>query len=828
MKPTTVLPALTCALCLAAVPSAGADEPAVYRDKSAPPEARVADLLARLTLDEKLSIIGGDRDFYIRPIPRLGVPEIKMADGPLGVRNYGPSTAYPATIGLAATWDRGLAMDFGASVGSDARARGVNIMLGPAVNINRVPQNGRNFEYLSEDPFLAAVFASQIVTGIQGQGVVATVKHFAANNQETERDTIDEHIGERALREIYLPAFRAAVEQGHAWAVMCAYNRLNGTYCSANSWLNKTVLKGDWKFQGVLMSDWGAAHETLGVANGGLDLEMPSGKYMNPADLKPLIDSGQVSVATIDEKVRRILRLEVENGFLDRPQAIESTPKDDPRSAAVALRIAREAIVLLKNEHGALPLNAKRVKRIALVGPNAAGYVSGGGSSHVVPFHHVSVEEGLRLVAGSKVKIDVISGPGPELLGKLVASAVYTGPLKLEFLTPRWWEKGVITTTTDTRIDHNWTEAPAPGVDLAAYRAHWTGSIRAPASGSYIFMAENTGNLFVKLDGKPLISSWGNSGETLTARADLQAGRTYAIEVVAHHDVPGSTAVRFAWGPAPPLMTDAEAERVRSADAAVVCAGYSLMLESEGSDRTFELPNVQPELIRRVAGLNPRTIVVLNSGGAVATADWLGQVPALVQAWYPGQEGGRAVAEVIMGSVNPSGKLPISYGKRKEDSASFGNYPGSNGRVDYAEGILVGYRWFDAKGVAPLFPFGYGLSYTSFHYDRLSVEPAPDGRWLVSYEITNNGTRPGDEVSEVYVSPPAPSRVARPVRELKGFNRMSLAPEETRKVTLFLDESAFQYFDESKGAWAVEPGTYTVAVGSSSRSLMLTTPVAVQ
>jgi|CZKI01.1.fsa_nt_gi beta-glucosidase len=826
MTQTPVRRALASALCLAGALAARADPPALYRDKSAAPEARVDDLLPRLTLDEKLSIIGGDRDFYIRPIPRLGIPEIKMADGPLGVRNYGPSTAYPATIGLAASWDWDLARQYGASVGSDARARGVNVMLGPAVNINRVPQNGRNFEYLSEDPFLAGVFASQIATGIQSQGVVATVKHFAANNQETERGTIDEHISERALREIYLPAFRAAVEQGHAWAVMCAYNRVNGTYCSANDWLNNKVLKGDWAFKGVLMSDWGAAHETLGDANGGLDLEMPSGKYMNPADLKPLLDSGQVTMATIDDKVRRILRLEVANGFLDRTQAVESTPKDDPRSAAVALKIAREAVVLLKNEHNTLPLNAKRVKRIALVGPNAAGYVSGGGSSHVMPFHFVSVAEGFRRVA-SKVRIDVISGPGPELLSKLVASASYVGPLKLEFLTPRWWEKGVIASTTDTRIDHNWTAPPAPGVDLAAYRAQWTGSIRTHASGSYIFMAENTGNLFIKLDGKPIISSWGNSGETLSARADLQADRTYAIDVVAHHDVPGSTAVRFAWGLAPALMTDAEAERVRSADAAVVCAGYNLMLESEGADRTFELPDIQPELIRRVAGLNPRTIVVLNSGGAVRTADWIGQVPALLQAWYPGQEGGRAVAEVIMGSVNPSGKLPISFGKRVEDSASYGNFPGSGGKVDYAEGIYVGYRWFDVKGVAPLFPFGFGLSYTSFHYDRLHVEPTTDGRWTVTFEVTNNGTRAGDEISEVYVSPPAPSRVARAVRELKGFNRMSLATDETKLVSIVLDRKAFEYFDEAKGDWEVEPGSYTIAVGTSSRNLVLTSAVSV-
>jgi beta-glucosidase len=801
------------------------DTGTLYMDKAASVDARVEDLLPRLTLDEKLSLLGGDREFYIRPIPRLGIPEVKMADGPLGVRNYGPSTAYPATIGLAASWDGPLAVEFGSAVGSDARARAVNIMLGPAVNITRVPQNGRNFEYLSEDPYLAGAFAARIVMGIQSQGVVATVKHFAANNQETERGTIDARIGERALREIYLPAFQAAVADGHAWAVMCAYNRLNGTYCSANSWLNNTVLKGDWGFRGVLMSDWGAAHETLGVTNGGLDLEMPSGRFMNPESLKPLLASGAVKASTIDDKVRRILRLEIANGFLDRSQATD-TPKDDPRSAAVALKIAREAIVLLKNERNTLPLNLKRMKTIVVVGPNATGFPVGGGSAHVEPFHYVSVLEGLRKVAGSKVRIDSIPGPGSDLLASLVSTARYEGPLKLEFLTAAWRNPTVITSLNEDKIDDDWNgRAPSPGVDPMKYRARWTGSIKAPSSGSYVFLVKSHGNVNVQLDGKVIIGSWFNPGDTLFAYADLEAGKTYPVKVEAHYDSQGSPAVRFAWGAAPPDLTAGDERRIRSADAVVVCAGFNLMLEGEGSDRTYELPNKQSELIRRVAALNPRTTVVLNSGGVVATADWVGHVPALLQAWYPGQEGGRAVAEILTGSVNPSAKLPISYEKRREDSPSFGHYPGSNGKVDYAEGIFVGYRWFDAKGVAPLFPFGFGLSYTTFHYAKLQVDPTADGRWTVSYEVTNNGTRSGDEVSEIYVSPPAPSRVARAVRELKGFSRVSLATDETKVVTVVLDRRAFEYFDEGKGAWAVEPGSYTVAVGSSSRNLQLTAPI---
>jgi len=820
------LRALIAALTLGAAEAPSRAEPAPA--PSSPVEARVGALLGKLTLDEKLSLLGGDREFYIRPIPRLGLPEIRMADGPLGVRNYGPSTAYPATVGLAASWDVALAKEFGAAVGSDARARGVAIMLGPAVNIIRVPVNGRNFEYLSEDPYLAGSFAGQIVLGIQSQGVVATVKHFAANNQETERGTIDARVSERALREIYLPAFRAAIDQGHAGAVMSAYNRLNGTYCSANGWLNNTVLKGDWGFQGVLMSDWGAAHDTLGVANGGLDLEMPAGTTMNAATLGPLLASGQVSQATIDDKVRRILRLEVANGFVDRSQAT-STPRDDPRSAAVALHVAREAVVLLKNEHAALPvLPRKKKSTILVLGPNAAIFPAGGGSAHVEPFHYVSVLDGLRKAAGSKVRIDSIPGPGPELLEKLVSKASYDAPLKLEFMTGDWDNRKVIATLADPRIDHDWSgRGPAPGVELAGYWARWSGTFTVPATGKYIFMVQNHGNVNVQVDGKGVIESWSNASDVLFAEAQLDPGRSHSVAVEVRYDNQGSPAVRFAWGAAPPLLTDEEAVRVRAADAVVVCAGFNVMLEGEGADRSYELPNDQADLIRRAGELNRRTIVVLNSGGPVATAGWIGSVPAVLQAWYPGQEGGRAVAEIITGKVNPSGRLPITYGRRLEDSPSFGNYPGSNGKVDYAEGILVGYRWFDAKGVAPLFPFGFGLSYTTFHYDKFHVDPTGDGRWAVSFTVTNNGTMNGDEVSEVYVSPPVNSKAGRPIRELRGFSRESLATDETISVTIILDRHAFSYFDEKKGDWVVEPGSYTVQVGSSSRNILFGVPVEV-
>jgi beta-glucosidase len=749
-----------------------------------------------------------------------------MSDGPLGVRNYGDAPAYPGTIALAASWDTELAGAFGASVGSDARARGVHIMLGPALNINRLPMNGRNFEYLAEDPFLAGRFAVAIVKGMQGQGIVATIKHYAANSQETERNTINEIISERALREIYLPAFQAPVEEGHAWAVMNAYNRVNGHYCTASDWLNNTVLKGEWGFPGVLMSDWGAVHETLGVVNGGLDLEMPSPQFLNAGTIRPLLDSGAVKIATIDDKVRRILRLEIANGFLDRPQLVPSIPKDDPHSAAVALQIAREGAVLLKNDGELLPLDRGHIKTIVVIGPNADSFVAGGGSAHVHPAHFVSLIDGLRQVAGFDVRIDQIGDTGRALLSILLPATRYASPLKVQYFTGDRQDRTLVGSGVETAIDHDWAGAsPAPGVSGKGFVATWTGEIRAPASGAYIFLLGCDGGGRVTLDGREIMGTWRNPEHlVLSRRQNLEAGTTHELSVSYMHRDTETSSVQFAWGAAPPVLAPEDAAAIGAADAVIVSAGFNTLLEGEGSDRTYALPGDQPELIRTVSSLNPRTIVVINSGGSVATSDWIGKVPALLQAWYPGQEGGKAVAEILFGSVNPSGKLPITYEKRWEDSAAYGNYPGVGGKVTYGEGILVGYRWFDAKAIEPLYPFGFGLSYTTYKYGGLRVAPAGDGRWNVTFEVTNTGARAGDEVAEVYVSPP-PSSVVRPPRELRGFARLSLQPGETKSATVALDRGSFAYFSEARKAWTVDAGAYSVSVGASSRDPRLTASV---
>lgn len=813
---------LSGALFLASVHATPVPERPLYRDPAAPVEARVTDLLGRMTLEEKLSLITGDRYFYIRPIERLGWPEIVMADGPLGVRNYGQSTAYPATIALASSWNPDLAHDFGVALARDSRARGVHILLAPGVNIQRVPTNGRNFEYFSEDPLLSARLGVAVIRGLQENGVVASVKHYAANNQETDRTTIDARVSMRALREIYLPPFHAAVTEAGVWTVMNAYNRLNGPYTTEHVWLNLQVLKGEWAFPGVLMSDWNATHDTLAPFNAGLDLEMPGGAHFTQDKLRPLLASGRISEATLDDKVRRILRMGIANGFLDRPQKDDSIPLDDPRSAAIALEAARQGIVLLRNDRNLLPLDRSHPQRIVVLGPLADLYASGGGSSHVRPFRAVSTLDGLRRLAGPQVRIDHIPDLGLSPANRLLYGTRFAAPLKLEFFANMDLAGTPVQTRSASAINHYWTSAPAPGLGDEKYSARWTGEIEATETGEHTFILQSDDGSRVFLDDQLLIDLWGpHAIETKETRIHLRAGDKHRLRVEFFQDS-GDAIARFGWGPTPKEegLTPEQAERIRTADAVIVSAGFLMAEESEGFDHGFDLPHGQERLIREVSAVNPRTIVVLHTGNRVATAGWIGGVPALLQAWFAGQDGGRALAEIIFGEVNPSAKLPVTYEARWEDNASYGNYPGEHGQVRYAEDIFIGYRWFDHKQLTPLFPFGHGLSYTTFRYANLATEQTPDGRIIARFDLTNTGPRAGAEVAQLYVEPPA-STVPRAVRELKGFARVELQPGETKSVTITLEPRAFAYFDEKSESWKTAAGRHAIVVGASSRDLRL-------
>lgn len=794
-------------------------------------EKRVDSVLGQMTLDEKIEMLGGINDLYTRPIPRLGVPSLRMSDGPMGVHDYGLTTAYPAGIALAASWDVNLAERFGTAMGKDARARGVHFILGPGMNIYRAPMNGRNFEYFGEDPFLASKMAVGVIQGIQGQRVIATAKHFAGNNSEFARMTLSSDIDERTLREIYLPAFEASVKEGHVAAVMDAYNLVNGTYMTQNAYLNNEVLKKEWGFDGIVMSDWGGTHDGVAAANGGLDLEMPSPSFMNRDTLLPAIKDGRISEATIDDKIRRILRKAIVFGFFDKPQTDAEIPTLSQEGRQVALEMARGGMVLLKNERNLLPLDEKQVKTIAVIGPDAyPAIVSGGGSAESKPFNAVSYLEGISNRLGTKAKVlyavdippldevfentDFVTAPGGEsgLKGEYFANEELKGTPALVRI--------------DKHIHFDWGEGSfAPGEPVDNFSIRWTGYFVPKESGDYKFYTSSDDGTRLYVGDEIAIDDWTPHAQTMdVATRHLEAGHPYKIRLEYFDSV--STAI-MGFG-----VTRAEAYVGREtkplaakADAVIICAGFDPKTEGEGFDRSFQLPGGQDELIRQISAVNKNVIVVLTAGGNVDMKSWIEKVPVVLQAWYSGQEGGVALAQIIFGDFSPSGKLPASFEGSWEDNPTFHSYyPDKGGsHVRYSEGIFMGYRYFDRSSTKPLFPFGYGLSYTKFGYSNLSVTPAAGNLSepvTVSFDVKNTGRREAAEVAELYVGD-SHAHVPRPVKELKGFSKVSLNPGETRRVTLELNRREFSYYDVEKHDWSAEPGDFTILVGGSSDDLQL-------
>jgi beta-glucosidase-like glycosyl hydrolase len=778
-------------------------------------EARAHALLSKLTLEQKIELLGGVDNMYTRPLPAIDLPRFKMSDASVGVRTWGPTTAFAAGASLAASWDTDLARKIGEALGRDARARGVNFLLGPGVNIARSPIAGRNFEYLSEDPYLNSVLVVPFIEGVQSQGVIATVKHYALNDQEFNRHNASADVDERTLREIYLPTFEAAVTKAHVDAVMNSYNLVNGVHSTQNDFLNLQVLKGEWGFQGVLMSDWDATYDAVAACNNGLDLEMPSPKFMNAKNLVPAVQAGQVKEATIDEHVLRLLRAELRYGFTTRPQF---DPADSTYSVAdrpLALEEALESITLLKNERKLLPLDPAKIKNIAVIGPNVYPAVTGGGgSSEAHAFEPVSILTG---IAG-------LLGPN----------------------------------------------------------AHVFYSATMPDSGD-------------------------------------------------------------------------EKKAVAQADVVIVAVGFTAATEREGKDRTFTLPAGQDALVEQAVAANPRTIVLLTGGGGMDLSHWLDKVPALLHLYYPGQEGGTAVAQILFGQHNPEGKLPVTFDQSWDANPSAKWYHGdpndntmlhtigafisnfdhrvadswTKGRIarvraivpgglmgaallvgvllivgvvlwarrsrnahspwfhsrgasiapsvpsggvkrgrwlswtaavlvclvcvtlgmhsvlavkgpdgqplettiehiKYGDKLMVGYRYWTTTGRHPLFPFGFGLSYTTFKFSKLEVpaSAASGSTVSVSFDVTNTGKVAGAEVAQLYVSDPS-AQVDRPERELKGFAKVLLAPGTTRHVTLTLDARAFSYWDQPAHKWTIDPGKFILRVGDSSENTPLSADIAI-
>jgi beta-glucosidase len=693
------------------------EPPPLYLDTNQPMEKRVEDLLGRMTPEEKISQLHANSKFSIAGIPRLGVPQHWTADGPHGVReDIGPytwnpagrtddyATYMPALCSLGSTWNTDLATAYGSVLGRESRARGKDIILGPIADIVRTPLCGRVYEYFGEDPFLNTRMSVNYIRGVQTNDVAACIKHFAGNNQEVGRATVNMDMDERTLREIYLPPFEAAVKEAGVWAVMGAYTKFRGEHCAYNDYLINKILKGEFGFPGLVMSDWGGTYATREAVLGGLDLEMgtliPGTEKDRPYDdyylAKPFLEgirNGEYPRSLLDDKVRRNLRVLFATHVFDqrKPGSLNT-----PTNQATAQRIAEESIVLLKNRGDLLPLNVSQIQSLAVIGENAvrtnaAGFFGAG----VKTMHEITPLQGIVQRVGGNANITYSAG----------------------------------------------------------------------------------------------YSKKGGNASNLVERAVTAA---------------------------------------RQADVAIVVAGlnHSRFLDDEGTDRTnLHLPYGQGELIRQVVEANPRTIVVLISGPAIEMDPWLDQVPAILQAGYPGMEGGTAIARVLFGDVNPSGKLTCTYPKQLLDSPAHAldTYPGTNGTLFYKEGLLVGYRWFDAKDIEPEFPFGFGLSYTTFEYSNLKLVPGADTNSPVvsaEFDIANTGARTGAEVAELYIHQQHPG-LPRPLKELKGFKKISLKPGEKKTVSIPLDQRAFAYYDPAKTGWVSEAGDFKILVGSSSRDIRL-------
>ena len=662
---------------------------------------RAADLVSKMTLEEKVGIIAGAVDgFHTMAIPRLGIPSIAMCDGPQGVRNKTISTLYPCGVAAAASWNKAAVYDMGRGIGQDAKARGVGIMLGPGVNIYRSALNGRNFEYFGEDPYLASETAVQYIKGMQSEGVIATIKHFAMNNQEYDRHRTGVVADERTIQEIYFPTFRRAVQEAGVGAIMTSYNMVNGQHAPENPWMLKEVLRKEWGFEGLVMSDWTSTYSTLGCIKGGLDLEMPKNYTYRYEIIKELIDNGVVCECEIDVKVRHILQTLIAFGLFDRPAKDESLSENNPFSNQAASALADEAPVLLKNE-GLLPAKPGKKNLIVVTGPMADFIPCGGGSGEVTPFEECSV----------------------------------------------------------------------------------------------------------------------------TVRQGFEAlGKNWPVKYLSELESPESV------------------QALKSAKTVVVAVGYGKKAERENHDRTFTLPEGQDELIAKVLEYNPNVVVTVISGGEVDMSAWADKVKAIIMGWYDGQDLG-AIARIVSGKVNPSGRLPMTLWGSLENNPVFKNYNphmtslltatskghrerfGAYSYTEYREGIFLGYRGAEHFGVKPLYPFGYGLSYSNIVYDRMDVVPGADGTFSVEVTLRNASKVPGSEVVQIYVAAVNP-KVARPVRELKAFDKVRLEKGETKTVTVALPKDAFAYYDVCSHSWKTDPGVYKIQVCTDAETVVAETEIA--
>ena len=789
---------------------------------------RAKEIVGAMTTEEKIDYLSGCNTFYTKPIPRLKIPSFRMADGPIGVRNCGPAISYPASICTAATWDKNLAYRLGVELGRDCRARGVHFLLGPGVNMCRFPACGRTFEYLGEDPYLTSKMAVAMINGIQEQEVAATVKHLAGNNQEWDRHGVSSDIDERTLREIYLPAFEAAVKEGHVGAIMTSYNLVNGEHASQCKKLSQSIIKDEFGFRGLVMSDWFSTHNPVQTMNSGLDLEMPWHMALKREKILTALQRHRVKEGKLNAKVSRIVQTALRFGFFDRPQQDFSISYDNSAGRQAAYEVACGGIVLLKNQN-LLPLDRSKVRKLAVIGPRACQPIpQGRGSSKVEPLAVTSFLNGITAAVGKETEIFYARGV-PEFSREYSLNSFFSPTksglmkgspgLRVEYFDNPNLEGIPAFSSVDSRFSYSWKEhSYRKGGPVNDYSIRWSGLFAFPQEGDGTFYIEGHHKFRLFIDDRLVVDRWDSDGESLQwSTMHLEEGRSYAVR--AECSV-GKMSQAFDFGVcAGSVNPFQEAKEAASgADAVVLFLGFDDRLEGEDMDRPFQLPEAQATLVSEVLSSNENVIAVITSGGNVDMSSWVDRMPSIIHAWFPGQEGGLALGRILFGDINPSGKLPISCERRLEDNPCFASYYDESGqkRVQYREGVFMGYRGYRRGHPEPLFPFGHGLSYTTFQYDRLEVQAPKDHPPVrVTFVVKNTGRRAGAEAVQVYVHD-GHSTVSRPDIELKGFEKVFLNPGEQKRVTLFLDERAFSYFDAEAHRWRLDPGRFVIFVNASA------------
>jgi beta-glucosidase len=807
-------------------------------------QAELEALVDKMTLEEQVSILSGEDFWSVAAVPRLGIGKLRVTDGPNGARGGGSliggvkSASFPVGIALGATWNVDLVREIGAALAEEVKSKNAHMLLAPTVNIHRSVTNGRNFECYSEDPILAAELATAYITGLQSGGIGATIKHYAGNESEVERTTISSEIDERALREIYLIPFEWAVKKAGTWGVMTAYNKVNGIYASEHNWLLSTVLRNEWGYDGIVMSDWFGSHSTAETVNAGLDLEMPGPTRDRGEKLVAAVREGRVKPETVRARALNMLRLMDRTGALTDTRPFKERADDRPEHRALIRRASAEAAVLLKND-GVLPLTGEG--KIAVIGPNAkVAQIMGGGSAQLNAHYRISPWQGLVSALGEE-RLTYAPGCTNHRFEPLLK-----GRFKVDYFDNDKLAGPPVHTAIQDEAQAFWIGRVADGkVDPLHFSARLTGHYTPQHTGEHRVGIYSAGYSRVYVDGKLVADAWTNwhKGRTFFEEGCDEVVGTVAMEAGQRYDVVIEFATKdfatlglaaFAAGIGFPLGDEAIADAAAlaaEAETAVVFIGRNGEWDTEGSDLDgILLPGRQNELVAAVARANRNTIVVLQTGGPIEMP-WLGDVAAVLEAWYPGQEAGNAIADVLTGAAEPGGRLPQSFPVKWSDNPAHSQdrevYPGLDGKVRYAEGVFVGYRHYDKHGIAPLFPFGFGLSYTSFTLSDLEIDDTrfeADGSVSVSLTVANTGDRPGLSVVQLYVSDPITS-LERPAKELKAFAKVALEPGESRIVTLDLDARAFAFYQASARHWMVEAGEFVLRLGTSSADLPLTAKV---